>query len=126
MYLDDGISRDSAPSHDYVPETAVGSGYGTAHDLVPGLIDPKAHSYFTHVKISQVSTLGSMTTVSLILAEQAKLTSSRKQPASQQKTRMSISASTAASRSGLRGTHTRGRWRTSSDRVIRLSSGTSR
>lgn len=57
MYLDDGISRDSAPSHDYVPETAVESGYGTAHDLVPGLIDPKAHSYFTHVKISQVPSL---------------------------------------------------------------------
>jgi len=56
MYLDDGISRDSAPSHDYVPDTSVshGAGYGTAHDLAPGLIDPKARSYFSHVKISQV------------------------------------------------------------------------
>ena len=57
MYLDDGISRDSAPSHDYVPEASAGSGYGRAHDLVPGLIDPKARSHFCHVKIAQVSTL---------------------------------------------------------------------
>lgn len=55
MYLDDGISRDSAPSHDYVPETSVEEGYGTSHDLVEGLVDPKAHSCFCHVKISQVS-----------------------------------------------------------------------
>lgn len=55
MYLDDGISRDSAPSHEYVPETSVSAGYGTAHDLGPGFVDPKAHSRFCHVKISQVS-----------------------------------------------------------------------
>ena len=56
MYLDDGISRDSAPSHDYVPDASVshGGGYGTAHDLAPGLVDPKARSHFCHVKITQV------------------------------------------------------------------------
>lgn len=59
MYLDDGISRDSAPSHEYVPEASVsaGSGYGTAHDLTPGLVDPQARCHFCHVKISQVSPL---------------------------------------------------------------------
>lgn len=61
MYLDDGISRDSAPGHGhYVPETFAGSGYGTittARDFTNGLVDPKAQSRFCHVKISQVSCL---------------------------------------------------------------------
>lgn len=57
MYLDDGISRQSAPSHDYVPATSSRTGgYGIAHDLVPALIDPKAGSAFVHVKISQTTT----------------------------------------------------------------------
>lgn len=57
MYLDDGISRTSAPSHDYVPATSDRTGgYGIAHDLVPALTDPKAHSAFVHVKISQKTT----------------------------------------------------------------------
>lgn len=55
MYLDDGISRDSAPGREYVPATSVGYGYGTARDLIDGLLDPKAQSRFCHVKISQVS-----------------------------------------------------------------------
>lgn len=57
MYLDDGISRTSAPSHDYVPTTSTRTGgFGVAHDLVPALTDPKAHSAFVHVKISQKTT----------------------------------------------------------------------
>ncbi|KAK5651788.1 hypothetical protein OQA88_11655 [Cercophora sp. LCS_1] len=56
MYLDDGISRDSAPSHNYVPETSAGKGYGAARDLCEGLVDPKAESKFCHVKVSQETT----------------------------------------------------------------------
>jgi len=54
MYLDDGISRDSAPSHDYVPEISTASGFGKTHDLTDDIVDPKAKSQFCHVKISQV------------------------------------------------------------------------
>ncbi|KXX73549.1 Alpha-glucosidase 2 [Madurella mycetomatis] len=56
MYLDDGISRDSAPGHEYVPETYAGHGYGTAHTMIGGLVDPKAKSRFCQVKISQETT----------------------------------------------------------------------
>lgn len=56
MYLDDGISRDSAPGKEYVPETSQSSGYGTAHGMLDGLIDSKAHSAFCHVKIIQKTT----------------------------------------------------------------------
>ena len=65
MYLDDGISRDSAPGHGYyVPETFAGPGYGivsTTRDVTDGLVDPKAQSRFCHVQISQVSFLLSPT-----------------------------------------------------------------
>ncbi|KAK0716079.1 alpha-1,4-glucan lyase [Lasiosphaeris hirsuta] len=53
MYLDDGISRESAPSHEYFLGKSAGSGYCIAHDLIMGLADEKAKSQFCHIKISQ-------------------------------------------------------------------------
>ena len=50
MYLDDGISRDSAPS-EHVPQ--LGQTYGVAHNF-QGICDTKAADKYCHVQIEQV------------------------------------------------------------------------
>lgn len=54
MYLDDGISRDSAPKNSTL-ETAVGARpwYGEAHHY-DGLADVQANDNYTKVQIKQV------------------------------------------------------------------------
>ena len=55
MYLDDGISRDSAPCH-YVPHTITGevSRYGVATQDLHVLCDEKAADKYCHVLVEQV------------------------------------------------------------------------
>lgn len=58
MYLDDGISRDSAPNI-HVPDTIVGgaSSSGVATQELHGLGDEKAADMYCHVLVEQVKCL---------------------------------------------------------------------